>query len=49
MLEVTVLCSDEGCAEVHELVVPDLESLEGFSCECGCGLELLRVSAVELV
>jgi hypothetical protein len=49
MLEVAVLCSDQECAEVHEIVVPDLATLDGFTCECGCGLVLLRVSTVELV
>jgi hypothetical protein len=47
MLEVTVLCSDQGCTEVHEILVADLEQLEGFTCECGYGLVLLRVAEVE--
>jgi hypothetical protein len=49
VLEVTVICSDEACAEVDELVVADLDDLEGFSCDCGSGLLLLRVAGVELV
>jgi hypothetical protein len=49
MLEVTLICSDEDCAEVAEVEVADLDSLDGFSCDCGYGLVLLSVRSIELI
>ncbi len=45
----TLLCSDEGCAELREAIVASLDELDGLTCECGYGLVTLRVSEVELV
>jgi hypothetical protein len=44
MLHVTLLCSDEDCAELREAVVDSLDELDGLGCECGYGLVLLRVA-----
>ncbi len=44
MLQVTLLCSDEDCAELREVVVDSLDELDGLGCECGYGFVLLRVA-----
>ena len=49
MLEVTLLCCEEGCAELLEVVVENLEELDGMTCECGYGLVLLRVAELQPV
>ncbi len=49
MLEVTLLCSDEGCAELREVIVDRLAELDGITCECGRGAVVLRVAEIELV
>jgi hypothetical protein len=49
MLLATVHCSDEGCAEVLEVVVDDLAELAVLACLCGCTFELLgRVQEADL-
>ena len=49
MLQVTLLCSDEDCAELREVVVESLDELDGLACDCGYGLIALRICEVELV
>jgi hypothetical protein len=49
MLEITVLCSEEACAEELVLHVADLAELEQHLCGCGCAWVVLDVSEVELV
>lgn len=44
MLQVTILCSDEDCAELREVVVESLDELDGLGCDCGYGMVLLRVA-----
>jgi hypothetical protein len=44
MLHVTLLCSDEDCAELCESIVESLDELDGLGCDCGYGLVLLRVA-----
>lgn len=49
MLHVTLICSDEECAELREAVVESLDELDGLSCDCGYGLLVLRIAQLELV
>jgi hypothetical protein len=44
MLHVTLLCSDQDCAELIEAEVDSLDQLDGMNCECRYGLVLLRVA-----
>ena len=45
----TLLCSDEDCAELREAVVDSLDELDGLGCDCGYGRVLLRVAEPALV
>ncbi|MGH2923314.1 MAG: hypothetical protein ACRDKH_04710 [Solirubrobacterales bacterium] len=54
MFLATIICSDPGCDEEHEVAVERLDQLEGFACECGYGFVLaavaeLRESGGELI
>jgi hypothetical protein len=40
----TIICSDPGCTEEHEIAVERLDELEGFACECGYGFVLAAVA-----
>jgi hypothetical protein len=44
-----IVCSGQTCTQELELVVDDLEELEGISCDCGYGFLLLEVAEIELV
>lgn len=44
MLLATIACSDPGCEKDLELVIEDLDELEGLVCECGYGFVLSTVS-----
>lgn len=44
MLLATIVCSDPGCDQVHEIAVEALEELEGLACECGHGYVLAAVA-----
>jgi hypothetical protein len=47
MWQVTVLCSDDQCAEVMEVVVDDLDEVEAVVCECGYNVVVLAVANFE--
>jgi hypothetical protein len=49
MWQVTVVCSDDRCAEVMEVVVEDLDEIEAVVCECDYNVVLLRVASFEPV
>ncbi len=50
MVIAELLCSDEDCAVIVELVVESLEALDALVCEdCECTLQTLSISHVELV
>ncbi len=40
-----LICSDEDCAELLELVVSHEIELEAAACECGCTCVVLSLSA----
>lgn len=44
MLIALLHCSDPGCDAEVELVVEDLRELDGWPCDCGCGLILGSVA-----
>jgi hypothetical protein len=44
MFIASLICSDEGCAQEHELIGDDLDAPAAEACECGCTLVLLAVS-----
>ncbi len=44
MLLATIICSDPGCTEEHEIAVDRLVQLDGFTCECGYGFVLTSVA-----
>jgi hypothetical protein len=46
---VEIVCSDEACAALEEVVVDDLDELERAACLCGCTFQVLRVSEVEVL
>ena len=46
MFEVHLACSD--CPEEIEVLVADLDELEGLGCECGYGMVTLAVWEAEL-
>jgi hypothetical protein len=48
MFEVKFVCCDAACAEEQSVMVESLEDLERL-CDCGFGLVLLDIAAVELV
>jgi hypothetical protein len=44
MFGATLLCTDEGCAEVVDVLVGSLEELEELVCDgCGCCSQVLAV------
>jgi len=44
MFGATLLCTDEGCAEIVDVVVSSLDELETLVCEgCGCCSQVLAV------
>jgi hypothetical protein len=44
MLGIEIICSDEACAEVSEVVIASLDALEVLTCEgCGCVVQPLAV------
>ena len=47
MWQLTVNCSDEGCGEVFEVMVDDLDEVDGVVCECGHNVILLRIASFE--
>jgi hypothetical protein len=48
MVLALLVCSDDACA--HDVETPaTLEELETLACECGCFLEVIAISEVELV
>ena len=48
MFGATLLCTDEDCAELVEVVVESLDELEAIVCEgCGCCSQVLSVWEVE--
>ena len=47
MVYALLVCSDEGCSERFE-TWGELAELEALGCECGCALQLLTVSEVEI-
>jgi hypothetical protein len=49
VLHVTLLCSDEDCAELVDATVESLDELNGLTCDCGYGVVALRVEQLELV
>ena len=44
-----IVCSGQNCIEERELVVEDLDELDGVSCDCGYGFVLLEIAEIELV
>ena len=46
MFHALLICSDTDCAEVFE-AYGTLEELEALACDCGCMLEVLRLSEAE--
>lgn len=44
VLIATLICSDEDCAQEHDLVADDLDALDAAACACGCTLVVLTVS-----
>ena len=44
MLLATILCSDPGCDQAHEVAVETLDELEGFACDCGHGFVIAAVA-----
>jgi hypothetical protein len=49
MLELTAVCSEEGCDEEISIQVESLEELDEFMCECDCSLVLLRAAEISYV
>jgi NADH/NAD ratio-sensing transcriptional regulator Rex len=47
MWQVTVVCSDDRCAEVMEVVVYDLDEVEAVVCECDYNVVVLAVASFE--
>jgi hypothetical protein len=47
MWQVTVVCSDDRCAEVLEVFVDDLDEVEAVACECGYAVVVLGVARFE--
>jgi hypothetical protein len=44
VLIATLICSDEDCAQEHDLVAEDPAALDTAACDCGCTLVLLAIS-----
>jgi hypothetical protein len=49
MLIARMLCSDPKCAEEVEILVGEVDELDGVWCECGYGLIVTAVSETEVV
>ncbi len=49
VFEVHIECSGQDCAEELEIVVDELDELDGLSCDCGHGFVLLSLGEVELI
>jgi len=45
MWQLTVVCSDERCGELLEVVVEDLDEVERVVCACGHNVVLIGVAA----
>jgi hypothetical protein len=43
MFRATVICPDDDCAEAYSAVA-ELEQLEALICDCGCTLNVERLS-----
>ena len=43
MFRATVICPDDDCAEAYSAVA-ELEELEAMICDCGCTLQVERLS-----
>ena len=43
MLLALLICSDDDCEAVYE-AWGDLEELEALSCDCGCTLQVVRLT-----
>jgi hypothetical protein len=39
-----LICSEPGCPETYEARAATLAELEALACDCGCGLQLVRVA-----
>ena len=44
VLIATLICSDEDCAQEHDVVADDLDALDPAACDCGCTLVVLAIS-----
>ncbi|HEV7753251.1 MAG TPA: hypothetical protein VGO71_17010 [Baekduia sp.] len=44
MLFATLICSDQDCAQEHDVVADDLDALDAAACDCGCTLVVLAIS-----
>jgi hypothetical protein len=42
-----LICSEPECPDVYEACAATLAELEALACECGCGLQLVRVTEGE--
>jgi hypothetical protein len=47
MLIARLICSAPECTEVYEARGATLAELDALACDCGCGLELVRVAEGE--
>jgi hypothetical protein len=46
---VEIVCSEPRCQEEREVLVGELDELDGLGCECGAGFISVTVSEVALV
>jgi len=44
MLLARIICSDPSCFEELEVVIEELDEVDGFVCDCGHGFVLMEVS-----
>jgi hypothetical protein len=42
-----LICSEPPCTEEYEARAATLAELEALACDCGCGLQLVRVAEGE--
>jgi hypothetical protein len=42
-----LICSEPACPEMYEARAATLAELEALACDCGCGLQLVRVAEDE--
>jgi hypothetical protein len=47
MFLVRVMCSDPACFEEREIVVDELDDLDGNVCDCGHGFVLVAVATAQ--